>query len=46
MCARDERTATKKGQVLMFYPLERNSEKPYGGGGGGGLHWHTSSNYK
>ena len=22
----------------MFYPLGRNSEKPYGGGGGGAIH--------
>ena len=25
-----------KRQVLKFYPLEENSDKPYGGGGGGG----------
>ena len=27
-------------QVLIFYPLGKNSEKPYGGGGGwmGGIH--------
>ena len=27
-----------KSQVLMFYPLIENSEKPYGGGGEGGWH--------
>ena len=28
MRERDERTATEKNQVLMFYPLGENSEKP------------------
>ena len=31
MHARDERTATEKNQVLMFYPLGENSEKTFGG---------------
>ena len=30
MRARDEPTATEKNQVLMFYPLGENSEKPLG----------------
>ena len=41
MCARHERTATKDGQVLMFYPLEKTQKNLMGGGD-----WHTSSYYQ
>ena len=41
MCARDEGTATKNGQVRTFYPLEKTQKNLMGGGD-----WHTSIYYQ
>ena len=35
MRARDKRTASKKGQLLMFYRLKKKKQNVRGGGGGG-----------